>query len=85
MIFSQLVAYFGRAGRQDVDGNLTGLFFFIDASGLPVGRGRSFQAGFSRYPRTLCAQRRTLSVGLRYKQLNTEKDMAHQGHHFGDL
>ena len=29
MIFSQLVSYFGRAGRQDVDGNLTGLLFFI--------------------------------------------------------
>jgi hypothetical protein len=26
MIFSQLVLYFGQAGRQDVDGNLTGHF-----------------------------------------------------------
>ena len=29
MIFSQLVAYFGRAGRQDVDGNLTGQHFSL--------------------------------------------------------
>jgi hypothetical protein len=29
MIFSQLVSYFGRAGRQDVDGNLTGLSFSL--------------------------------------------------------
>lgn len=42
MIFSQLVAYFGRAGRQDADGNLTGLHFFIDAPGLLGARGRSF-------------------------------------------
>ncbi|KAF1838003.1 hypothetical protein BDW02DRAFT_68349 [Decorospora gaudefroyi] len=41
MIFSRLVVCFGRAGRQDVDGNLTGHFFFIDSSGLPVDRGRS--------------------------------------------
>jgi hypothetical protein len=42
MIFSQLVLHFGQAGRQDVDGNLTGHFFFIDAAGLPTARGRSF-------------------------------------------
>lgn len=29
MIFSQLVSYFGRAGRQDLDGNLTGLLFSL--------------------------------------------------------
>src|SRR5690242_15269244 len=28
MIFSQLGSYFGRPGRQGVDGNLTGLFSF---------------------------------------------------------
>lgn len=39
MIFSQLGSYFGRPGRQGVDGNLTGLFF-IDAPGLPGARGR---------------------------------------------
>lgn len=29
MIFSQLVSHFGRAGRQGVDGNLTGLSFSL--------------------------------------------------------
>lgn len=29
MIFSQLVSHFGRAGRQDVGGNLTGLTFSL--------------------------------------------------------
>jgi hypothetical protein len=29
MIFSRPVAHFGRSGRQDVDGNLTGFFFSL--------------------------------------------------------
>lgn len=40
MIFSQLGSYFGRPGRQGVDGNLTGLFF-IDARSLQRARGRN--------------------------------------------